>query len=97
MKEKLRQIQEDFRGVSKGAIALVCYIEGFIIFALVALLIIYGFTTSLTEKAVSQAIDIKDTVIEERDNERSRAETYRLRYEALQEQYQEDKEAHPEN
>lgn len=58
MKEKLKNLQEDFRGVSKGAIALICYIEGFIIFALVALLIIYGFTTSLTEKAVSQAIGL---------------------------------------
>lgn len=83
-----RETQEEVKGVKKGVITALCYLEFIVIAALIGLCLVMGFQVTLSSKLVDQAVEIKNEALADRDEALSEATYYRYLYEDTQEAYE---------
>lgn len=91
----LRETQEEVKGVKKGAIATLCYIELIVIVVLLEACLVMGAQVFLSSKLVEQVEEVKDEALVSRDEAISNAAYYKCVYEDVQEAYKLYQEEHP--
>lgn len=74
------EVQSELKGVSKGAIATVSVVEFFICLLLLILICIFIIHASLAQALLSQAIEVKDNVIEQTSYYQEEAARYQKLY-----------------
>lgn len=90
-----RETQEEVKGVKKGAITTLCYIELIVIVALLGTCLVMGLQVYLSNTLVDYVVEIKDDALIERDEAISNAAYYRCMYEDVQEAYELYQKEHP--
>lgn len=97
-----RETQEEVKGVKKGAITALCYMELLIIAALLGLCLVMNFQVALSSALVDQVTELKDEALidrdealTDRDEALSDAIYYRYMYEDIKDAYELYQEEHP--
>lgn len=90
-----RETQEEVKGVKKGVITTLCYMEFLIIVALIGLCLVMSFQVALSSKLVDQVVEVKDEALVRRDEAISDVSYYRYMYEEVKEAYEIYQAEHP--
>jgi len=90
-----KETQEEVKGVKKGVITALCYMEFLVIAALLGLCLIMGFQVALSSALVDQVTELKDEALVDRDEAVSDAVYYRCMYEDVKDAYELYQKEHP--
>lgn len=91
----IKEAGESFKGVSKGAMATVIWIETLLLLLAVMVALMCALYLAVSDSMTQQALSLREITITERDDLETQKESYKKLYETTLKDYETYKDANP--